>query len=99
MRCLGLAGFKSMANAFLLASVARSIFVFYYFPFHFFLCIGWYCEGIFLPYRNIGSRYVGNYIDTNIVIKMSKFLYTELCHRDRNPDDITELQEDINIPA
>ena len=29
---------------------------------------------------------------------MSKFAYdTQLCHRARNPDDITELQEDINM--
>ena len=38
-----------------------------------------------------------NYLGTNIVSKMSKFTdYTKLCHRDRNPDDIMELQEDIN---
>ena len=32
----------------------------------------------------------------NIVGKMSKFADTKLCHRARNPDDITKLQEDIN---
>ena len=38
-----------------------------------------------------------NDIDTNIVSKMSKFADdTKLCHRARNPDDIMELQEDIN---
>ena len=35
--------------------------------------------------------------DTNIVSKMSKFADdTKLCLRARNPDDIMELQEDIN---
>ena len=35
--------------------------------------------------------------ETNIVRKMSKFEDdTKLCHRARNPDDIMELQEDIN---
>ena len=34
--------FKIGSNAFLLASTARSFFVFYSFPFVFFLCIGWY---------------------------------------------------------
>ena len=35
--------------------------------------------------------------DTNIVSKISKFADdTLLCHRARNPDDIMELQEDIN---
>ena len=38
-----------------------------------------------------------NDLDTNIVSKMSKFADdTKLCHTARNPDDITELQEDIN---
>ena len=33
-----------------------------------------------------------NDLDTNIVSKMSKFADdTRLCHRARNPDDITEL--------
>ena len=37
-----------------------------------------------------------NDLDTNIVSKMSKFADdTKLCHRVRNPDDITELQEVI----
>ena len=36
-------------------------------------------------------------LDINIVSKMSKFAVdTKLCHRARNPDDITELQEGIN---
>ena len=36
-------------------------------------------------------------LDTNIGSKMSKFADdTKLCHRARNPDDIMELQEDIN---
>ena len=36
-------------------------------------------------------------LDTNIVNKMSKFADdTKLCHAARNPDNITELQEDIN---
>ena len=36
-------------------------------------------------------------LDTNIVSKISKFADdTKLCHRVRNPDDIMELQEDIN---
>ena len=35
-----------------------------------------------------------NYLDTNIISKMSKFADdTKLCHRSRNPDDIMELQE------
>ena len=35
--------------------------------------------------------------DTNIVSKMSKFADdTKLCHRARNSDEITKLQEDIN---
>ena len=38
-----LVGFKSRANSFLLASAALSIFIYYYFPFLFFLSIGWYC--------------------------------------------------------
>ena len=38
-----------------------------------------------------------NDLDTNIVGKMSKFADdTKLWHRARNPDDIMELQEDIN---
>ena len=38
-----------------------------------------------------------NDLETNIVSKMSKFADdTKLCHRARNPDDIMELQEDIN---
>ena len=38
-----------------------------------------------------------NDLDTNIVSKMLKFADdTKLCHRARNPDDIMELQEDIN---
>ena len=38
-----------------------------------------------------------NYLDTNIISKMSKFSDdTKLCHRAINPDDIMELQEDIN---
>ena len=38
-----------------------------------------------------------NDLDTNIISKMSKFADdTKLCHRARNPDDIMELQEDIN---
>ena len=38
-----------------------------------------------------------NDLDTNIVSKMSKFGDdTKLCHCARNPDDIMELQEDIN---
>ena len=38
-----------------------------------------------------------NHLDINIVSKMSKFADdTKLCHRARNPDDIMELQEDIN---
>ena len=38
-----------------------------------------------------------NDLDTNIVSKMSKFADdTKLCHRARNPDDIMELQEDMN---
>ena len=38
-----------------------------------------------------------NDLDTNIVCKMSKFADdTKLCQRARNPDDIMELQEDIN---
>ena len=38
-----------------------------------------------------------NDLDTNIVSKMSKFADdTKLCHRARNLDDITDLQEDIN---
>ena len=38
-----------------------------------------------------------NDLDTNIVSKMSKFsVDNKLCHRARNPDDIMELQEDIN---
>ena len=42
------------------------------------------------------SRYI-NDLDTNIVSKMSKFADDiKLCHRARNPDDIMELQEDIN---
>ena len=44
---------------------------------------------LFLIYKND--------LDTNIVSKMSKFAEdTKLCCRDRNPDDIMELQEDIN---
>ena len=42
--------------------------------------------------------YINNDLDTNIVSKISKFSDdTKLCHRARNPDDIIELQEDINI--
>ena len=38
-----------------------------------------------------------NDLDNNIVNKMLKFADdTKLCHRDRNPDDIMGLQEDIN---
>ena len=38
-----------------------------------------------------------NYIDTNIASKIFIFADdTKLCHRARNPDDISELQEDIN---
>ena len=38
-----------------------------------------------------------NDLDTNILSKMSIFADdTKLCHRARNPDDIMELQEDIN---
>ena len=38
-----------------------------------------------------------NDLDTNTVSKMTKFADdTKLCHRARNPDDIMELQEDIN---
>ena len=38
-----------------------------------------------------------NDLDINIVSKMSKFADdTKLCHRARNPDDVMELQEDIN---
>ena len=38
-----------------------------------------------------------NDLGTNIVSKMSKFADdTKLCHIARNPDDITELQDDIN---
>ena len=38
-----------------------------------------------------------NDLDINIVSEMSKFADdTKLCHRARNPDDIMELQEDIN---
>ena len=39
---VGLAGFKRRANTFLLASAARSPFVFYCVLFRFFLFIGWY---------------------------------------------------------
>ena len=36
-------------------------------------------------------------LDTNIVSKMFAFSDdTKLCHRAGNPDDIMELQEDIN---
>ena len=38
-----------------------------------------------------------NDLDIGIVSQMSKFADdTKLCHRARNPDDIMELQEDIN---
>ena len=38
-----------------------------------------------------------NNLDINIVSKMSKFSDdSKLCHRAKNPDDIMELQEDIN---
>ena len=38
-----------------------------------------------------------NDLDTNIVSKIFKFAdYPKLCHRARNPDDIMQLQEDIN---
>ena len=38
-----------------------------------------------------------NELDINIVSKMSKLEDdTKLCHRTRNPDDVMELQEDIN---
>ena len=38
-----------------------------------------------------------NDLRTNIVSKMSKFADdTKLFHRARNPDDMMELQEDIN---
>ena len=40
--------------------------------------------------------YINN-LDTNIVSKMSRFADdTKLCHIARNPDDIMELQVDIN---
>lgn len=36
-------------------------------------------------------------LDTNTVSKISKFVNdAKLCHRARNPNDITKLQEDIN---
>ena len=41
---VGLAGFKSSANAFLLALLPASFCVFYCFPFLFFPSMGWYCE-------------------------------------------------------
>ena len=45
---VGLVGFKSKVNAFLFASAACSLFVFYCFPLVFFLSIGWYCgAGVF----------------------------------------------------
>ena len=45
---VGLAVFKSRANACLLALAALSTFVFYYFFFVVFLYIGWYCgAGVF----------------------------------------------------
>ena len=38
-----------------------------------------------------------NDLKKNIVSKMSKFEDdTKICHRFRNPDDITELKKDIN---
>ena len=38
-----------------------------------------------------------NDLDIGIVSKMSKFADdTKLCHRARDPDDIMELQEEIN---
>ena len=40
---VGLAGFKSRANVFLLTEAASSFFVFCCFPFHYFLSIGRYC--------------------------------------------------------
>ena len=47
-------------------------------------------------YANFDIRSISN-LDTNIVSKMSKFADdTELCHRARNPEDIMELEEDIN---
>ena len=37
------------------------------------------------------------WVDIGIVSKISKFVDdTKLCHRATNPDDIMELQEDIN---
>ena len=41
--------------------------------------------------------YIYEFLDINIVRKMSKFADdTKLCHRARNPDDINKLQEDID---
>ena len=40
---VGLAGFKSRANAFSISLATRSLFVFHCFPFLFFLCIGQQC--------------------------------------------------------
>ena len=38
-----------------------------------------------------------NDLDNNIVSKISKFAEeTKLCHKARHPNDIIELQEDIN---
>ena len=40
---------------------------------------------------------INDLIDTNIVYKITKFADdTKFCHRARNPDNIMELQEDIN---
>ena len=44
----------------------------------------------------MNSLYI-NDLDINSVSKMSKFADDiKICHRARNPDDIMELQEDIN---
>ena len=48
-------------------------------------------------YINIYIYAYINDLDTNILSKRSKFVdNTKLCHRARNPDEIMELQEDIN---
>ena len=45
---VGLAGFKSSYNAFFIGQAVPSFFVFYKFPFLFFLSTGWYCgAGVF----------------------------------------------------
>ena len=39
-------------------------------------------------------------LDNDIVNKMSKFTDdTELCHSSRHPDEVLELQEDLNRPV